>query len=59
MSDRLAISATMSVLMMSIYVLFSADTARVPLQAESRAWTIGATAPGLATDPGRLLPHSR
>jgi len=31
MSDRLAISAAVSVLMMSIYVLFGGDAARMPL----------------------------
>ena len=31
MSDRLAISASISVLMMSIWVLFGTETARVPL----------------------------
>ena len=31
MSDRLAISATFSVLMMAIYVLFGANVERVPL----------------------------
>jgi len=60
MSDRLAVSATMSVLMMSIYVLFGADAARVPLgPAESLSPAFSASAPGLPTDPGRLLPYSR
>jgi hypothetical protein len=35
MSDRLAISATMSVLMMAVYVLFGTDSARVPLPGET------------------------
>ncbi|MEZ5735276.1 MAG: hypothetical protein R3E09_05625 [Novosphingobium sp.] len=60
MSDRLAVSASMSVLMMSIYVLFGADAARVPLEpAESFSPAISATAPALPADPVRLLPYSR
>ncbi|MCB2074768.1 MAG: hypothetical protein H6917_16000 [Novosphingobium sp.] len=60
MSDRLAVSACMSVMMMAIYVLFGADAARVPLgPPESLTPSISATAPGLPTDPGRLLPLPR
>ena len=31
MSDRLALSATLSVMMMALYVLFGADAARAPI----------------------------
>ena len=64
MSDRLAVSASMSVLMMAIYVLFGANTARVPLELdESFTTPAGISAPGLApslaNEPGRLLSISR
>ena len=59
MSNRLAVSATMSALMMAVYVLFSTDAARMEMTAEDLAPPISATAPGLPTDPGRLLPISR
>lgn len=37
MSDRLAVSASLSVLMMAAYVLFGADAQRVPLDRDSLA----------------------
>ena len=56
MSDRLAVSASMSVLMMVIYVLFGTDATRMPLgPADGLTSAISATAPGLPTNPGRLL----
>ncbi len=45
MSDRLAISAALSVLMMSIYVLFGGDAARMPLSADGVSSQIGISAP--------------
>lgn len=59
MSDRLAISATLSVLMMTIYVLFGTDAAREPLSADSLASPVSISAPELPSDPGRLLPLPR
>ena len=60
MSDRLAVSASMSVLMMAIYVLFGADAARVPLELdEALTPPASMTVPGLPTEPGRFLSISR
>ena len=58
MSDRLAFSAALSVLMMSSYVLFGTDAARAPLGPESLATPIRVSAPGLPV-PDRLLPSFR
>jgi hypothetical protein len=52
MSDRLTVSATMSVLMMSIYVLFGSDAARLPDRAASEHQ---ASAAGLSVSPTQLL----
>ena len=60
MSDRLAVSASMSVLMMAIYVLFGADAARVQLDLdEALTPPASISAPGLPTEPGRFLSISR
>jgi hypothetical protein len=48
MSDRLAISATMSVLMMAVYVLFGANSARVPLPGESLESPLSISAPHIS-----------
>jgi len=55
MSDRLAISATMSVLMMALYVLFGADSARVPLPGESLEAPIGISAPHVSFKASDVL----
>lgn len=59
MSDRLAISASMSVLMMSIYVLFGADAVRAPLGTEQLSAPASNAAPGLPGNPGRIIELSR
>jgi hypothetical protein len=55
MSDRLAISAAFSVLMMSIYVLFGSDAARVPLAAERLDAPVTLSLPGLSVSAGDLV----
>ena len=57
MSDRLAISAAASVLMMSIYVLFGSDAARVPFTSDALASPVSISAPELKIDAGELLPR--
>lgn len=53
MSDRLTISAAMSVLMMAIYVLFGSETVRVPVGSESFDSPVSIGAPDLQIDtPG-------
>lgn len=59
MSDRLAVSASMSVLMMSIYVLFGTDAVRAPLRSEQLDAPASITAPGLPGNPGRIMDFSR
>ncbi len=59
MSDRLTVSATMSVLMMSIYVLFGSDAARLPLGPDQHSRHHAASAAGLPTSPAQLLIPSR
>lgn len=63
MSDRLAISATLSALMMSLYVLFGSDVPRVPLgisalenpfNRDALLTASGTTMPGSLGDPGLL-----
>jgi len=51
MSDRLAISATLSILMMSIYVLFGAHAARAPLGPDQFQTTSAIPASGLFGSP--------
>lgn len=58
MSDRLAISAAFSVLMMAAYVLFSADAAQVPIGPQSVGAPISVSAPALPS-ADRLLPAIR
>lgn len=58
MSDRLAISASVSVLTMAIYVLFGADATSVSLERESLRPPAGITAPAaaeLAPSPWTML----
>jgi len=59
MSDRLTVSATMSVLMMSIYVLFGSDAARLPLGPDRAVSEHQASAARLSTSPAQLLISSR
>lgn len=59
MSDRLAVSASMSVMMMAIYVLFGADAARAPLGPEAFEAPISLRAPELSFEPSHLLPVAR
>jgi len=57
MSDRLAVSASLSVLMMSIYVLFgSTEAARLPLEPEQFRAPASMTAPGPLREPSQF-PH--
>jgi hypothetical protein len=55
MSDRLAISAAFSVLMMSIYVLFGSDAARMPLSAERLESPVSLSLPAVSVEAGDLL----
>jgi len=59
MSDRLAVSASLSVLMMSTYVLFGSGAAHAPLGPEQLSAPHSASATGLAGNPARLLVSSR
>lgn len=52
MSDRLALSATLSVMMMAIYVLFGTEAARAPIGPESFQITAEMVSPS-----GVLLPN--
>ncbi|MBV1916729.1 MAG: hypothetical protein KUG65_01500 [Sphingomonadaceae bacterium] len=45
MSDRLTVSATFAVLMMSVYVLFGTEAARVPFTPEELQTPTAFTAP--------------
>ena len=54
MSDRLAISAAVSVLMMSIYVLFGGDATRMPLPSEGVELP-HVTAPKVSLDTGDFI----
>ena len=55
MSDRLAISAALSVLMMSMYVLFGGDAARVPMSGEGLASPISVSASEVTVRSGDFL----
>ena len=55
MSDRLTISASLPVLMMTIYVLFSSDVARAPIGADRLAAPQAASSLGLPGNPAQLL----
>jgi len=59
MSNQLTISATLSVLMMSIYVLFGTDSGQNPVTAENPMAEARAALPGLPANPGQLLPILR
>lgn len=58
MSDKLAISAALSVLMMAGYVLLGADSVHAPIGPGSLTTQIGVTAPSLPS-AGELLPSIR
>jgi len=58
MSDRLAIAATASVLMMSVYVLFGQGAVREPLGLGAPGSAISAALADI-TLPSRLLPAPR
>ena len=51
MSDRLAVSASLSVLMMSIYVLFGGDAQRVPIGPDAIEIRSAAAASGWLASP--------
>lgn len=55
MSDRLAISAAFSILMMAGYVLFGSDSVRVPVGPGGPGSPVSVSAPALPLAP-RLLP---
>lgn len=55
MSDRLAIAAALSVLMMSIYVLFGADAMRMPFALAEFPHPFGMAIPEAAFDAGNFL----
>jgi hypothetical protein len=55
MSDRLAISAAFSVVMMAGYVLFSTDAVRMPIGPGSLSTPVSVSAPALPS-ADRLLP---
>ena len=59
MSDRLAVSASFSVLMMSIYVLFGADAAREPFGPRQLAPDHAISAQALPANPAQSLLSSR
>jgi hypothetical protein len=59
MSDRLALSATMSVLMMAVYVLFGTEAARVPLGPDAPGAPLSIAAPEIGFEASRLLPALR
>ena len=59
MSERLAISAALSVLMMSAYVLFGTDTARMPFVGKTLVPGISMPAPEVSLNAGKLLPLVR
>lgn len=59
MSKQLAVAAAFSTLMMAAYVLFGADTVRVPLESEAAAnGSVQISAPALPK-PDTLLPSLR
>ena len=52
MSDRLALSAAVSVMMVAIYVLFGNDAAHLPLSPSHLAGPLGVSGPELSVSPG-------
>jgi hypothetical protein len=59
MSDRLAVSATFSVLMMATYVLFGNDAVRLPPDSEQPSPSYEAAAAWLASKPLQLFASAR
>jgi hypothetical protein len=59
MSDRLAISATLSVLTMAIYVVFAADAAHAPFPGDRISSPVSLAAPEISLEAGELLPLPR
>lgn len=59
MSDRLAVSASLSVLMMSIYVLFGSEAAHAPIGPGQLSAPYEATALGLTGKAAQSLVPSR
>lgn len=59
MSDRLAISAAASVLMMSIYVLFGADVAHLPIAGGQLVAPVSISMPEVSLEASDLLPLGR
>jgi len=55
MSNRLAISASLSVLMMSAFALFSAHSAHAPIGPATPSSAVQINAPSLSIEPSRLL----
>lgn len=55
MSDRLAISAALSVLMMSIFVLFGTEADGVPFRSEDLATPIELEVPGIPALPSAAI----
>lgn len=58
MSEKLTISATLSVLVMSAFVLFAPESAQVPLGPRGLVPQVGLAAPALP-DVGSLIPGLR
>ena len=59
MSDRLAVSASLSVLMMSIFVLFGSDVARAPIGPGQLSAPHSAPTAGPLGGPVQLLTAAR
>jgi hypothetical protein len=59
MSDQLAVSSALSVLMMSIFVLSSTGASHAPFGPQSLAAPVSAAMPELSEITDRLLPISR
>lgn len=55
MSERLAISATFSVLMMAVYVLFGGDAAHAPISRGDLAPAVSISMPSVSLDARELL----
>ena len=55
MSDRLTISATLSVLAMATYVLFGTDPAQAPFPGDRISSPVSIQAPEISLEAGELL----
>jgi len=55
MSERLAISATFSVLMMAVYVLFGGDSSHGPISAGDLSSPVSVSMPTVSLDASELL----